>query len=290
MYDKSTSLRIGARNFLNGDAKNTAVITKAFVDMPEWIQVLTRKHGAHIITASDLPAKERGSGAAWCDCHIPGLLSLSVDPKFPEANLGGLSLDQGIRAVIREELLHGLQAHSHRKVAVEANANNAPASIAVKWQDRMQSAAVGFGLKNRVDSDSAAWKLIKRSEPNGGSLKDHLNFSDLGYLDELLIDVYDAEIALRNEKKDKVEVERELRAAFGDEVYDISREHVYSWIREAGKEMEKHLVDEHVEARLAKSISADFEQKWQADPFMHDRTLFKLPQYQLTAGLSEGRH
>ena len=99
-------------------------------------------------------------------------------------------------------------------------------------------------------------------------------------IDELMVDIYEAEIYLRNhEHKSRDEVRKILKETFGPEVYHYSRKYVQCWISQAASILENQLVP-RCGKHAAHQEAEKYRHKWLDAPFTHRMTLTKLPQYQ----------
>jgi len=244
---------------------------ETFAHMPEWLQILAHEHGAYITAKtsdeeSAADTKSRTFGAALGDRELPGVLALYIYPNcMKSASLG--------RRVLREEFLHELQSHAEHfnglyDESTPVYAKAKPAMLA---------------LLKQMDEDPdhcEALQLIKMTSPAGGSVIGGGWKDDAERFDELMIDIYDAEVNLRKKLKNPVKTEQELRRVFSPEIYDLSRQFVKVWMDQAQEVLTKSL-----EGRLGHEEAIQIAQMrrsaWEKAPFTHQIILTKLPEYKM---------
>ncbi len=145
-------------------------------------------------------------------------------------------------------------------------------SLSSRW------ASVAAPLIAAIDADPnhPALKLIHKTEPKGGSVME----LTLMRPSELLIDMFDAEDYLRNDirqhgenPRENLIVERDLRRAFGDAAYDVSRRFIALWQDRAATLLEPV---------MPKAEIAGLREKWGQDPFCHAIYIHELKEFDPT--------
>lgn len=221
--------------------------------MPEWMQVLTHAIGGYALISDNITEKRGAAALSFGrgrDRTAPmGICLHNKTCHWPTDEL---------HHVWREELLHELAVRIlHPPVE----------------SDFLKAAET---LIQKIDANpekSPALALIKKTEDHGGSLmKPALSTDDSPFYraSELLVDVFDAESYLRRQRRTKQETEDELRAAFGDNVYEGSRQYLKIWIDQAAKLLRREVGAEEANR---------YREKWEENPFEHSIALSHLPKF-----------
>ena len=247
------SQRHGA--FAEGDknkaASTNALLGKILKRMPEWMQILTHDSGAYVFTTGSFTSHQQEAGASLSDNSEPGTMGLFMNPLIYRS-----APPPAQDRALREELLHELQTRTDMKQNLRDDGTRE------LLLNRLNNAAELVLEKMDSDPNHPALQLIRKTEGEDSSvmlpqLRDNLDARSR----ELVVDLFDAEILLRKtEKKDPEEAKAEIIAAFGQNLYDISREYLTLWMDEAATIAKG---DKNIGEKKAEELRA----KWENDPF-----------------------
>jgi hypothetical protein len=248
-------------------------LASTLAQMPEWLQLMTHDTGFLAFT------KKLKAGTIGVSINDDNL-DMPVIGLSPNAIMDGRRDTPKERLnrihLLREELLHSYQDYVDRQNDKNEMHDASGRTLGERWHD----AATALIKQLDADPNHPANHLISQSEPGGGSLM-RLKNSHVR-AGELLVDVMDAEDYLRREMRsnggdpqEAKKVEQELRQAFGNDVYDLSRQYITTWIEHAAQ------VAEPV---LGKEETARLKQKWLDDPFNHNIVINKRPEFAITVG------
>lgn len=262
------------------------IITQAFVQLPEWLQVITHDRGAHTFVYD---ADTEAAGMSWdhlTDRPVKHPFSIALARGLlinPERS-GSSKQKNQVKQVLQEELLHSLYAVTNNELFYK----HQECSLGEKWYlaaaDEMMDGNFAALLKKSDPRVKHALEIIRQTEPKGNSsLLDTDEHADA----ELLVDIFDAEIYLCKHKKySPKEAQTKLHEVFSYDLLDqeegsssygkttrhdlfaLSREYVELWIEKAAG---------IIEAQAGKDVAERYKQKWLADPFCHTIEIVKDP-------------
>jgi len=253
--------------FPGGQKEFESCVQNAFQTIPEWIQVLAHDRGVYIGSRLTFPAA--GMAFGGFDNNIPGVFGIALVPSHDQ-----MTDPLFMARTIREEMTHDLQAHAD----FYKGFNKIPAAVEAV-------ATLLYDLDH--NPDHPAFALMDKTDPREESslmyfgrtpLPDIASYLHDGTMfnqrmHELMVDIYDAEIYLRNvEGKSAEQTKNELIKAFGEPVYNFSHQYVELWMNQA---------QECLAEKIGPQEAKRYRDKWEAASFTHKIELTDLPQYKL---------
>jgi len=253
---------VAAQLFTDNPAAMEKCINGTFRQLPEWMQIIAHAEGVFVCTSS-IPSRQRtimGTSYSSIFDETKGMMTLHM-------NMRKRRTDAQLLHTLREEMTHEMQVAADSEAIMNFDGNTEQHALFSRWHN------VATPLLEAIDADPAhpALALICQSDPHGGSLMVE-DTPVITRLEELLVDVFDAETLLRSQGHSKDETQRLLEEAFGAEVLRTAQEYTQLWMDKA----EKLLA-----GKTGPEKARQYRMKWEESPFTHRITLDAVPEYRM---------